>query len=206
MKDAERGVPIMNVHKNVRAFFYGCFAMVLVIVFVPLLILASGAINMSARENASSFEHMLASWALNRSMARRAPHTDNPDLDNPKAIAIGMDHYRENCVICHGAPGVKVGELAEGLNPPAPKIYSMDIQSMSDGELFWIVKNGIRMTGMPGFGKTHSDDEIQKIVALVRHLPHLTTSETELLKADTARDAEHHNYGEEKPDQASPMH
>jgi mono/diheme cytochrome c family protein len=77
--------------------------------------------------------------------------------------------------------------LAKGLNPSAPELQSSDTQAMSDGELFWTVKHGIRMTGMPAFAPTHTDAQIWKIVAFVRHLPNLTPEETaELIKAPAA--------------------
>ena len=75
------------------------------------------------------------------------------------------------CVSCHGAPGVDASEAGDGLNPPAPDLTLPRVQKRTDGELFWLVQNGIRMTGMPAFGTTHKDEEIWKIVAFVRRLP-----------------------------------
>jgi mono/diheme cytochrome c family protein len=143
----------------------------------PLVVAASGAINMAAAPGPGTVETALAEMTLGRSLSMRAPDQANPFSDDPKAIKTGLDHYRENCTICHGAPGVDPGELAEGLNPPAPKLYSDESQEMSDGKLFWIVKNGIRMTGMPAFGKSHTDEQIWKIVAFLRHLPDATGAE-----------------------------
>jgi mono/diheme cytochrome c family protein len=102
-----------------------------------------------------------------------------------------MAHYKEMCVFCHGAPGVDASEAGEGLNPPAPDLTLAKIQKRSDGELFWILQNGIRMTGMPGFGPTHKDEELWKIVAFLRHLPELTPDEEKALKAHAEADAEH---------------
>ena len=64
------------------------------------------------------------------------------------------------CLTCHGAGTVDPSEIGEGLNPPAPDLTQPSVQSKTDGELFWIVQNGIRMTGMPAFGPTHKDEEI----------------------------------------------
>jgi mono/diheme cytochrome c family protein len=85
------------------------------------------------------------------------------------------------CVSCHGAPGVDASPVGEGLNPPAPDLTLARIQERSDGELFWLVQNGIRMTGMPAFGPTHRDEEIWEIVAFLRHLPELTPEEEKAL-------------------------
>ena len=68
-------------------------------------------------------------------------------------------------------------EIGEGLNPPAPDLTQPSVQSKTDGELFWIVQNGIRMTGMPAFGPTHKDEELWTLVAFMRHLPELTRAE-----------------------------
>jgi mono/diheme cytochrome c family protein len=102
-----------------------------------------------------------------------------------------MDHYRENCIMCHGAPGVAGAELSKGLNPPAP-LLDKEENDTPDGELFWVVKHGIRMTPMPAFGPTYTDEEIWKIVAFIRHLPDLTARERDSLRSATGEEAHHH--------------
>ena len=155
-------------------------ATVLVLIIAPLLVLATGAIDMGADVKPGLVERTLAPWALDRSLDRRASDQKNPYADNAKAIAEGLDHYHVNCVMCHGAPGVDPYDLAKGLNPSAPSLNDTD---MSDGELFWVIKHGIRMTPMPAFGPTQSDDDIWKIAAFVRHLPHLTDKERDALRS-----------------------
>lgn len=165
---------------------------VIVTLLLPLLVLATGLINMGAANRPGFIEEKLADFALERSMPHRAPSTKNPHGEEPAAIAGGFEHYGDNCVLCHGAPGVDTAELAKGLNPPAPALTDPDTQALNDGELFWTVKNGIRMTGMPGFGPTHSDDEIWQIVSFVRHLPKLTPVEKAKLGKATGGEEEHH--------------
>jgi mono/diheme cytochrome c family protein len=92
------------------------------------------------------------------------------------------------CVTCHGAPGVDASEAGEGLNPAAPDLSTGKVQKRSDGELFWLVQGGIRMTGMPAFGPTHNDEEIWKIVAFVRRLPALSPEEQQELKREGAKE------------------
>ena len=161
---------------------------------VPIIILATGAINFGADVKPGLIERTIAPWAVDQSMERRAPTDKNPYASDPAAITTGLDHYRENCVMCHGAPDVESAELSKGLNPPAPSLANSD---MSDGELFWVVKHGIRMTPMPAFGPTHSDEEIWKIVAFIRHLPKLTAQERDSLRAATSEE-EHHHGSESK--------
>lgn len=163
--------------KRPLVFVIGILVGIALCIIVPLLVLASGAIDMGATAKPSSLEKTLAPWAVDKSRERRAPLGADPYTNSPAVLAVGMDHYRENCVMCHGAPDVPAGELAKGLNPPAPQLQSKGTQSMTDGQLFWTIKNGVRMTGMPAFAPTHTDEQIWKIVAFVRHLPHLTASE-----------------------------
>src|SRR4029077_16739407 len=84
----------------------------------------------------------------------------------------GLVHYHETCVVCHGAPGVAVSEIAEGMNPEPPELAGEG--SGRPGEDFWIVKNGIKMTGMPSFGVTHDDEKIWDLVAFLQQLPKMS--------------------------------
>ncbi|MEP6994280.1 MAG: cytochrome c [Acidobacteriota bacterium] len=154
-------------------------------------VVLTGSFNTSANVPPGAIEKRLAGIALDKSVAKRAPKIANPVPSSPDALEEGMDHYKEMCVFCHGAPGVDASEAGEGLNPPAPDLTLTKIQNRSDGELFWILQNGIRMSGMPAFGPTHKDEEIWKMVSFLRHLPKLTTEEQNALKAQPA--SEHHH-------------
>lgn len=111
------------------------------------------------------------------------------------SLARGRDHYVEHCLPCHGAPGVKPAEFAEGMNPKPPDVDGTLVQHYDDAQLFWVVKNGIRATGMPAFAANHKDDEIAAIVAFVRHTPHLSAEERKEL-AEAAPHEDHHHEGE----------
>ena len=141
----------------------------------------SGWFDVAASVPPGALEKRVARTAVDRSVARRAPRASNPLGKDPSALRDGGQHYREMCVTCHGAPGVDPSEIGEGLNPPAPELTLTRVQARSDGELFWIVQNGIRMSGMPAFGATHKEREIWAIVAFVRHLPSLTPEEEKAL-------------------------
>jgi len=110
------------------------------------------------------------------------------------SVARGREHYVENCLPCHGAPGVKAAEFAEGMNPRPPDIDG-PLQTYTDAQLFWVIKNGLRATGMPAFGVNHKDEEIAAIAAFVRHVPRLTPEERKELAATAP--ADHHH--EEEP-------
>jgi len=146
-----------------------------------LVVLGLGAVNIGADVQPGWIEAELASWSRERTIERRAPKAENPYAGDPSAIAEGMKHYRANCLICHGAPGTPITEIARGLNPPAPALGDAN-SGPSDAELFWVTKHGIRFTSMPAFGSTHSDEQIWKIVAFLRHLPKLTKAEQKSLR------------------------
>lgn len=111
-----------------------------------------------------------------RSIARRADGITPPKLDDPQMIRTGLVHYHEMCTTCHGAPGVEVSEIGMGLNPEPPELAA-HASADPPGEIFWIVKHGLKMSGMPSFGVTHSDQEIWAIVAFLRKMPKLTPPE-----------------------------
>ena len=89
------------------------------------------------------------------------------------------------------APGVAGAELSKGLNPPAPSLGEEE-NDTPDGELFWVIKHGIGMMLMPAFGPTHTDEEIWKLVAFIRHLPDLTAQVNGTLGAATGEESHHH--------------
>jgi len=114
-------------------------------------------------------------------MEYRAPKETNPYANDPTALGAGLVTYRNNCVICHGAPGVEGAALSKGLNPKPPLLVPEN--DLTDGDLFWIAKHGTRMTGMAAFGLTFSDEQLWKVVAFIRHLPDLTGDERTSLQA-----------------------
>jgi mono/diheme cytochrome c family protein len=163
----------------------------------------TGSFNTSAEKPPGKMERRFAEFALNRSVARRAPSRKNPLPANAETLRGGLAHFRENCVICHGAPGVDPGEIGQGLNPGAPDLTLPRVQARTDGQLYWLVDEGIRMTGMPAFGPTHGENELWQIVAFLRHLPEITEEEKAQLKG-AKEQAEHHH--EEAPPSTKPEH
>lgn len=126
----------------------------------------------------------LLSTTMDHSVQRHAAGLPVPPLDSSALVQTGFQHYRGMCVECHGAPGVEPADLAHGLNPSPPEL----VESAGDwqpAELFWITKNGVRMSGMPAWGPTHSDDKIWAIVAFVRRLPKMTEAEYRALDRKT---------------------
>jgi mono/diheme cytochrome c family protein len=169
----------------------------LVVAVGAAVVVWTGSFNVAASSPPGKLEESFARLAMNRSVARRAPVAKNPLVASPELLRQGLSHYRENCVGCHGAPGVDAAEYGEGLNPAAPDLTLPRIQKRPDGELYWIVANGIRMTGMPAFSPTHKEQEIWKVVVFIRHLPELSPEEEKALAAATEEGEHHHEAAAE---------
>lgn len=151
-------------------------AALILFVLGALAFIYSGLYNVAATE-----AHLgPVRWILNttqvKSVEARANGVPDPPPIDPLMLEEGFRHFREMCVVCHGAPGVERGELGKGMNPTPPELQVM-AQRYSARELFWIMKNGLKMAGMPAFGPTHSDEEIWGVVGFVRQLPEMSAQE-----------------------------
>lgn len=176
-------------------FFSGLIVGLLLAVGIPMLAIYTGSINMAASQEPNQLEKVLGTMAWENCMRTHASDAKNPYANDATALQVGLAHYQENCMVCHAAPGMESSEIAKGMNPPPPILD--DIDDMTDGHLFWLIKNGIRMTGMPAFGPTHSDEEIWKTIAFVRHLTKLTPQERETLQSSAAEEEAEHHHAEE---------
>jgi len=118
----------------------------------------------------------IVKWALVsvRTAAIERHATDKPTikLDDPAVIKAGARAYAElGCVNCHGAPGAQWAKFSEGLHPDPPDLAEVG-KDLQPAELFWVIKNGINMTGMPSFGLIKTDDQkVWQVVAFVKKLP-----------------------------------
>ncbi len=178
---------------RMKSFFLGVLSALLLGALIGLLVVSTGIVSVSTRWELGAMEDLL-SYASRRSIAHHANDVSNPFPDDKATLAVGLDHYKENCLCCHAAPGFASLEFAKGLSPPAPKLTTDSIQKLSDGELFWVVSNGIRMTGMPAFSPTHDEEEIWAVVAFVRHLGSLSDEEKAELGAGRQDEGAHHDH------------
>ena len=104
------------------------------------------------------------------------------DLEDANRISKGASEYAEMCSGCHLAPGMERTEISRGLHPRAPELRRKT--DLTPAEQFWIVKHGVKMTGMPAWGVTHNDELLWDVVAFVRKLPELTPEQYETLVKD----------------------
>src|ERR1700712_3502176 len=122
----------------------------------------------------------LTYWAMDKARVhsikvRAAGITPPPDLMNDTRIVGGTEHFAAHCASCHGAPGVPRGDIAQVLYPK-PADLSQSARLYTPGELFWIVKNGIKMSGMPAWAD-HSDEELWGTVAFIEKLPGMSEAD-----------------------------
>jgi mono/diheme cytochrome c family protein len=152
---------------------------------VIVAVLAAGGVfviaarGFSARERPSAIEQWVARRA--RSMAAPAGAKDlaNPVPNSPEVLADARAHWADHCAGCHANNGSGDTEMGKRMYPPAPDMRLAETQQMTDGELFFIIQNGIRMTGMPawGGGSHHDEQDSWKLVRFIRHLPQVTAEE-----------------------------
>jgi mono/diheme cytochrome c family protein len=143
-------------------------------------VIYAGLYNIAADVPHTQPVYWLFETVRNRSVATRARDIVVPnDLDDANRISRGAGQYAEMCSSCHLAPGMKRTEISQGLYPRAPELRRQT--DLTPGEQFWIVKHGMKMTGMPAWGVTHQDELLWDVVAFVRKLPKLTPEQYETL-------------------------
>ncbi len=162
-------------------YFSGILIFILLIAAAGLIFLYSGAYNISAMVPHNRFTLWVINTMTDNSEEHYSKDIKVPDnLNDSSLVNIGFVHYREMCQGCHGAPGIERDEIGRGLYPHPPNL-AHSAEEMPSSELFWIIKNGIKMTGMPAFEKTHSDDKIWAIVAFMKTLPSMTKDQYQTL-------------------------
>ncbi len=141
----------------------------------------SGMYNVSVLSPDPGIVQWVFGTTSDHSVEHHAKNIEMPNLNDSTMVAAGFEHYNEMCVGCHGAPGIKRSVVGQGLFPKAPNLVH-SAKEMPAKQLFWIVKNGIKSTGMPTFGKTHSDQKIQDIVAFLEKMKTMTPQDYAKMK------------------------
>ena len=141
-----------------------------------------GAVNPSASGHPSRLERTVARAVLDASVRARAPRGRAAPTD-PASVERGQAGYRTHCLVCHGIPGGEQSSIAAGLNPPVPDLAEPETQRRTDGELYYLVSGGVRLTGMPAFQRSLPESARWELVAFVRKLPRLGDEELKALSA-----------------------
>ena len=171
----------------------GVVITLITLLIIALIFIYSGWYNVSAMNKESGIMRWVLSTTSDNSVESRSKDISVPNLDDLTMIKEGFVHYDEMCESCHGAPGKNQTELSKGLNPPAP--YLVNYAKYMDPKIaFWVTKNGIKMTGMPAWGKTHSDEKIWAIVAFMKTLPTLSGEDYEKIENEMGTIEEEHEH------------
>jgi mono/diheme cytochrome c family protein len=124
----------------------------------------------------------------------------NPVPDTPEAAKEGGEHFQHHCQICHGLDGQGTGvPFAMKMSPPVADLASKDVQDYADGQLKWIIENGIGPSGMPGWKGILEDDEMWNIVHYIRHLPPKGSLGAPAIYKEEAEEHEQMKHDESKP-------
>jgi mono/diheme cytochrome c family protein len=153
--------------------FFGAFASLAAVLF---LLNAHG---FSAREQPTVVETWIARKFRSAALPSDARARKNPVPNTPEVLGDARAHWADHCAICHANDGSGEASMGKHTYPPAPDMRLPATQRMTDGELFFIIQNGVRLSGMPAWGGA-SDHDVQdswKLVHFIRHLPQLTAAE-----------------------------
>ena len=199
-----------------RAFLAGAITFAIVLVAAGYLDVKNYAQGFSARATPTALERIAAHLARDIAMPAEAKPKQNPIADSAEVQKEAMAHWADHCAACHANDGSGQNTMGQQMYPPAPDMRKESTQKMTDGELFYIIENGERLTGMPAWGgTTHGQQDSWKLVRFIRHLPSLTQveiremeslnpkspedleeekQEEEFLKGGTPAEHEHHHH------------
>lgn len=166
--------------------------------------LASSAVvrhGFSARDEPTAVEAFVARRLRHLSVPHAARRAENPVALTGAVLAEAREHFADHCALCHGNDGGGDTPIGRNLYPKAPDMTASRTQSLSDGELFYIIENGIRLSGMPAWGEEgpHEDEASWKLVHFVRHLPSITPEEVAEMEKLNPR-------SRREPEAAAPSH
>lgn len=155
----------------------------------------------SARDNPSRFEGYVAKAARMLSIPASERNAKNPFAPTPEVLSDARSHFADHCATCHGNDGSCKTEIGQNLYPKPPDMRRPETQSLTDGQIYYIIHNGIRLTGMPAWGGPGKDDDSWKLVLFIRHLVEMTPQEMKEMEqfnpkssADRSEEAEEQRF------------
>src|SRR5574338_1666738 len=134
-----------------KKYLIGAVTAIVILIAGYLVFIYSGFYNISTKDPHDAVTLWMMNTVKDNSIKHNADvDIKSPDLSDSSLIKMGFMHYREMCTGCHGGPGIKPNEIGEGLYPKAPELAKV-VKNWTPQQLFWIIKNGLKMTGMPAF-------------------------------------------------------
>lgn len=157
------------------AFFTGAIAVIVVAIIVAAAVAFGGLYPVAASDPHTAGVKWFIAQSRDHAIERGASGLTAPKF-TAADIREGAGHFKGMCQVCHGGPGAEPEEFTKGMNPHPPNL-ARAAGDLGVSEVFWIEKNGLKMSGMPAFGKTDEDEELWKVAAFVKALPTFSASE-----------------------------
>ena len=187
--------------RDLRWFVAGALTLAILLAAGGVVYLKTLTHGFSARAQPTVFETFASGVARELALPLNAKANQNPIPDSAGIFEEARAHWADHCAACHANDGSGRIPMGQQMYPPAPDMRADGTQKKSDGELFYIVENGIRLSGMPAWGGTaHGQQDSWKLVRFIRHLPSLSQAEIremESLNPKTPEDLEEERQEEE---------
>ena len=165
----------------VRYFWIGLITGIILMLIAFGAVVTTAVHGFSARAQPTALETFLARKALNAAIPREAKSEGDPVPNTPAVLTEARAHWADHCATCHANNGSGDTEMGRGMYPHPPDLRKPGTQNMPDGELFSIIQNGVRLSGMPAWGgpgdSDHTPEDSWKLVRFIRHLPGMTPQE-----------------------------
>jgi mono/diheme cytochrome c family protein len=143
---------------------------------------------LSARDNPGAFETRFARKVHRLAIPSSARNLSNSMQSSPELLVEARRHFADHCASCHGNDGSGMTEMGQKLNPRVPDMRAAETQNLSDGELYYIIENGVRFTGMPAWGTGGTNDhDTWHLVLFIRHLPNTTNEDMQDMQNSNPR-------------------
>lgn len=159
----------------VRGFIIGIIASIVIALIGAYVVLQSGLIPANADAQPGGLELWAAGKSLDATLRNQAPKRSNPVALSGASLIEGISLYGQHCSICHGtaAGATSASPIAKGLYPAPPQLAAEGVEDDPDGVIYWKIKHGIRLTGMPAWGSALSDRQIWTLALFLKHMDKL---------------------------------
>lgn len=165
----------------------------LLLLAIPIIMALVGlawliSTGLSARDSPGAFETRFARKVHRLAIPSSARNLSNPMQSSRELLVEARRHFADHCASCHGNDGSGMTEMGQKLNPRAPDMRAAETQNLSDGELYYIIENGVRFTGMPAWGTGGTNDhDTWHLVLFIRHLPNMTNQDMQDMQNSNPR-------------------
>lgn len=179
----------MKKHSLALGLIGGIAGTLFLAVAVWLTVVYTGAYNVAATDRHLDAVRWSLETTMHRSVSDRAADLDLPETISEDRLTQGAEHYAGSCAHCHGAPGQDPAEWSRGMRPEPPHLVEAASEWTTE-EIYWIVENGIKMSGMPAFGPHHGPEEIAAIATFVSALPGLSQEDYQAMTGSSTHGSE----------------